>query len=58
MQARRFERPEVNKPYHRYRRLLRSRREGQRDCRAAENRDEIPSPHANFLPGLRSLFSN
>src|SRR5262249_27828756 len=34
-----------NNPDHRLRRLLRARRERQRDCRAAKERDELAPPH-------------
>ena len=36
----------LEKPDHRHRRLLRARRERPRDRRAAEERDELASPHA------------
>src|SRR5437899_2869060 len=38
-------RPAANKPHHRYRRLLRARRERPRGRRAAEQRDELASSY-------------
>ena len=42
----RVRRPAVKKPDHRHRRLLRPRRERPRHRRAAEQRYELPPPHA------------
>ena len=54
-------RPGAHKPYNRHRRLLRARRHRQRYDRAAEQADELPSPHAEHggsLPGAATYHSS